>query len=219
MKKRGFANILPGAVLLILLLAFTAFAAGCGGSKKEPAPLPQATEQTKQDEGKKPEKPAQKTERKEKETPAASAAKASYTMRDVKNLKHTENFARGALEHIFDGTINKKGKATGYHYSGIRGSKGKIIEGTRSRTDKNGVFTGKVEVSGVQKNGYSSFYPETWAPQEVVDAINRAYKDAMGDTKNPRGTLWIGHDGKLEIDMYLTDDKKILTAYPIYREK
>lgn len=216
MKKRSLASILAGTALIMALMLFAAFAAGCGG-KKEPAPAPQAAEQTRRDEKKEQEKNTQTAERKDKENRAGSAAKADYTMRDVKNLKHTENFARGALEHIFDGTINKKGKATGYHYNGVRGSKGKIIEGTRGKTDKNGVFTGKVEVSGVQKNGFSSFYPETWSPQEVVDAINRAYKDAMSDPKNPRGTLWIGHDGKIEIDMYLTDDKKIITAYPIYR--
>ena len=141
---------------------------------------------------------------------------ASYTMQDIHHLKNTKIFAKGALEHIFDGTINKKGKATGYHYSMIEDSKGKILEGTRSKEDKNGIFTAKVEVSGVKKNGFSSFYPETWSPQDVVDAINRAYQDAMKDPDNPHGSLWIGHDGKLEIDMYLDDHKKIVTAYPIF---
>ena len=208
-------NVIVRLAVVMTLAIFVTVAAGCGGGKKEPAPAaPQTTEQTKRDNKKEPA-----AERKDKDEKSESDAGKGYTMRDVKGLKHTDIFAKGALEHIFDGTINKKGKATGYHYNGIRGSKGKIIEGTRSRTDANGVFTGKVEVSGVKKNGFSSFYPEKWSPQDVIDAINRAYKDAMNDPKNPRGTLWIGHDGKLEIDMYLTDDKKIITAYPIYRER
>ena len=140
----------------------------------------------------------------------------TYSMADIKNLKNTGHFAKKTLEHIFDGTINGKGKATGYHYSMIPDSKGKIIDGTRSEPDENGVFTGKVEVNGVKKNGFSSFYPESWSPQEVVDAINTAYDDALSDPNNPQGQLWIGYCGYIEIDMYLNSSKQITTAYPVY---
>lgn len=144
------------------------------------------------------------------------SAQTSYTMADIKALKNTERFAKNTLEHIFDGTINSKGKATGYHYTKVSDSKGKIIDGTRSDADENGVFTGKVEVSGVKKNGFSSFYPESWTPQQVVDAINTAYDDALSDKSNPHGSIWIGYCGDLEIDMYLNSDKKITTAFPVY---
>ena len=144
------------------------------------------------------------------------AAQTSYTMADIKALKNTERFAKNTLEHIFDGTINGKGKATGYHYTKVTDSKGKIIDGTRSDADETGVFTGKVEVSGVKKNGFSSFYPESWTPQQVVDAINTAYDDALSDKSNPHGSIWIGYCGDLEIDMYLNSDKKITTAFPVY---
>ncbi len=137
-------------------------------------------------------------------------------MADIKKLKNTERFAKNTLEHIFDGTINGKGKATGYHYTKVTDSKGKIIDGTRSNVDENGVFTGKVEVSGVRKNGFSSFYPESWSPQQIVDAINVAYDDAINDPNNPKGSLWIGYYDDLEIDMYLDSNKKITTAFPVY---
>ena len=143
-------------------------------------------------------------------------AEVTYTMADIKQLKNTGNFAKKTLEHIFDGTINSKGKATGYHYTKVTDSKGKVIDGTRSSVDENGVFTGKVEVSGIKKNGFSSFYPESWTPQQVVDAINTAYDDAINDPSNPKGELWIGYCGDLEIDMYLDSNKKITTAFPIY---
>lgn len=149
-------------------------------------------------------------------TAVESNAAAIYTLDDIAVLNNTGNFARGALAHIFDGTINKKGKATGYHYSMVADSKGKIVAGTRKNPDNRGVFTAKVEVDGVRKDGFSSFYPETWSPQQVVDAINAAYADALADPSNPHGSLWIGHAGELEINMYLTDDKKILTAFPVY---
>ncbi|MBQ6335796.1 MAG: EndoU domain-containing protein [Ruminococcus sp.] len=158
----------------------------------------------------------QNTENVQPTQTTAEPAKASYTMADIKQLKNTEHFARKTLEHIFDGTINSKGKATGYHYTKVSDSKGKVIDGTRSSVDENGVFTGKVEVSGVKKNGFSSFYPESWTPQQVVDAINTAYDDAINDPSNPKGELWIGYCGDLEIDMYLDSNKKITTAFPIY---
>ncbi len=147
---------------------------------------------------------------------SSQTADATYTMADIAKLKNTGNFAKKTLEHIFDGTINGKGKATGYHYTRVSDSKGEVISGTESDKDEHGVFTGKVKVSGVKKNGFSSFYPEEWSPQQVVDAINEAYTDALSDPDNPRGSLWIGYSGDLEIDMYLDNNKKITTAYPIY---
>lgn len=143
-------------------------------------------------------------------------AAVTYTMADVYALENTENFAKNTLEHIFDGTINSKGKATGYHYSMIESSRGSIIEGTESAPDRHGVFTAKVTVDGVKKNGFSSFYPESWTPQQVVDAVNEAYEDALSDPSNPHGELWIGYSGDLEINMYLNSKDKITTAYPIY---
>ena len=151
-----------------------------------------------------------------KESSASSRASGSYTMADVKKLKNTGHFAKNTLEHIFDGTINSKGKATGYHDDGIRDSKGSIIAGTESKPDEHGVYTAKVEVDGVKKNGFSSFYPDDWTPQQVVDAINEAYDYATSSKGIRDGDLWIGYAGDLEINMYLNNSKQITTAYPIY---
>ena len=201
-------------VAVFAAMAFMVFAAGCGGGKGASSGSGSAqTQQTQQ------QKPGKQDKQDKKNDSSKSDKKSSYTMSDIKKLKDTGNFSRHGLEHIFDGTINKKGKATGYHYSRVEDSKGQIIDGTRGKKDENGVFTAKVEVDGVKKEGFSSFYPEDWSPQDVVDAINTAYKDALADKQNPRGSLWIGHAGKLEIDMYLDDNRKILTAYPIHRGK
>ena len=144
---------------------------------------------------------------------------SGFYMADIFNLENVDYFASGTLEHIFDGTINKKGNATGYHYTMVLDSKGKIIDGTRSKEDENGVFTGNVEVDGVKKNGFSSFYPESWTPQQVVDAINAAYDEATANPDNPTSnSLWIGHYGDIEIDMYLNDSRQITTAYPVYQK-
>ena len=190
---------LTAIVLAVMLLALTA---GCGGTEQNTADNAVTS--------------AQSTDSIRSTQASEKAAETSYTMADIKKLKNTENFAKNTLEHIFDGTINGKGKATGYHYTKVSDSKGKIIDGTRSETDENGVFTGKVEVSGIKKNGFSSFYPESWTPQQVVDAINTAYNEAISNPNNPKGSLWIGYCGDLEIDMYLDSNKKITTAFPVY---
>ena len=203
-------------IAVFAAMALMVFAAGCGGSKG--ASSGSGSAQTQQAQQQKPQK-QDKNDKQDKKGDARQDKKSGYTMSDVKRLKNTENFSRHGLEHIFDGTVNKKGKATGFHYSRIEDSKGRILDGTRGKKDKNGVFTAKVEVDGVKKEGFSSFYPEDWSPQDVVDAINTAYKDALADKQNPHGSLWVGHAGKLEIDMYLDDNRKILTAFPVHRGK
>jgi len=141
-----------------------------------------------------------------------------YTSSDLKSLKNTDHFSRKLIEHIFMGTINSKGNATGYHYDGITDSPGKIIDGTKGKDDENGVYTAQIEVDGVAKisnRGMSSFYPEDMTPQEVVDAINEAYETRQeiaedkyeGETS--RGFL---------IQMYIDDNGRITTAFPIYED-
>ena len=199
-------NNLKRLIAITIVAMLLALTAGCGAQ----------TPKINDDSGTSAASSSDSTESMQPTQAKEQSAQTSYTMADIKALKNTERFAKNTLEHIFDGTINGKGKATGYHYTKVTDSKGKIIDGTRSETDENGVFTGKVEVSGVKKNGFSSFYPESWTPQQVVDAINTAYDDALSDKSNPHGSIWIGYCGDLEIDMYLNSDKKITTAFPVY---
>ena len=188
-----------------LAVAVIALAAGCSGAKLKVSQINGSSYDI-----------TSSVQSSQSSAQSSKSDKQTYTMADIKKLKNTDHFAKNTLEHIFDGTINSKGKATGYHYSMVTDSKGKIIDGTRSKTDEHGVFTGKVEVSGVKKNGFSSFYPESWTPQQVVDAINTAYDDALKNPDNPQGELWIGYSGDLEIDMYMNKSKQITTAYPVY---
>lgn len=227
MKKGKFFAAWGRLLVVVAVVLAALLGAGCGGgqgssgssSASADIQAQQAESGRKLLEEKAADREAAEKQQTGKAGSSAETGARAFTMQDIKRLKHTEIFAKGALEHIFDGTINKKGKATGYHYDKVADSKGKILPGTRSKEDRNGVFTAKVEVDGVQKNGFSSFYPDNWTPQEVVDTINEAYKDALGSADNPHGDLWIGYSGNLEIDMYLTEQKKIITAYPIYRKE
>ncbi len=46
---------------------------------------------------------------------------------DTSGLRNIQNFRRGALEHIFEGEINRNGDAVGYHYEGYSTARGTII--------------------------------------------------------------------------------------------
>ena len=138
-------------------------------------------------------------------------------MKSIADLKNTKNFTKNALKHILEGEINKRGKAVGFHYEGFPTAKGKIIEGTKSVPDELGIYTGKVEISSIVKTangGKSTFFPESWTAQDVVDAINEAYnnKQFIQGTRNTyRGKTASG----FKIEMYIDNDtKKIISAFP-----
>lgn len=142
---------------------------------------------------------------------------ATYTMADVEALVHTERFYKDAIMHIFDGTLASNGSGSGYHYNMIENSRGAIIAGTKSKVDHHGVYTANVTVDGIPKSHYSTFFPDVWSPQQVVDAINIACDDAIAHHRNPVGDTWVGYYEDIEINLYLTRKKKlIMSAFPIY---
>ena len=137
----------------------------------------------------------------------------------ISDLKNIYNFNRGALEHILEGEVNAKGYATGFHYEGIVGSKGKIIPGTKKSFNQFGVYEAKVEVNGLLKTsngGLSTFFPKHWTPQEVVDAINEAFNNKVF-VQNTRNTFRGETSCGMQIEMFI-DNKtnKIISAYPKY---
>lgn len=149
----------------------------------------------------------------------ANNTNEGQTVKSVSDLKNTEHFRKGALEHILEGEINSRGKAVGFHYEDFPGTKGKVIEGTESKENKYGVYTAKVEVDGVKKTsngGKSSFFPEDWSPQQVVDAINEAYNDKEFVKGSKNSYIGETKDG-MEISMYI-DQKtdQIISAFPVY---
>ena len=153
--------------------------------------------------------------------PKVESALQMYNMDDLAKLQHTENFTEKSLIHIFEGDLNKKGRAGGYHYDMIEGTSGSIIEGTKSSVlNDAGVYEAKVEVNGIPKKGnegYSTFFPDRMSPQEIVDAINEAYSNKIYQGGS-RG-VYVGNSKEgIIIRMVLTDDGKIITAYPTVSE-
>ena len=144
-----------------------------------------------------------------------------YNMDDLAKLQHTENFTEKSLNHIFEGDINRKGRAGGYHYDMVEGTSGSIIEGTKGPVlNDAGIYEAKVEVNGTPKKangGKSTFFPDSMSPQEVVDSINEAYSNKIYQ-EGSRG-VYIGNSKEgIKIKMFLTDDGKIITAYPTVSE-
>jgi hypothetical protein len=139
---------------------------------------------------------------------------ATYPPETLDKLENTENFTEKAIEHIFNGEVNKKGRGTGYHYDGIEGSPGKIIDGTRGMPNEFGIYEGKVEVNRVAKTankGISTFFPEEMTPQQVVDTINEAYDTKVLRISNQY--QGIAKNG-MKVNMYLDSNSKIISAFP-----
>lgn len=141
---------------------------------------------------------------------------STYTQENLNNLENMDNFRSSAVEHIFNGEVNRRGQAVGYHYEGIEESPGNVIEGTKNEPDENGVYIASVEVDGIAKSGnggMSTFYPDNMSPQEVIDAINEAYNNRV----NTRGNTYVGEsENGLGITMYLDANDKIISSFPIY---
>ncbi|WP_236251232.1 EndoU domain-containing protein [Bacillus sp. NSP9.1] len=128
--------------------------------------------------------------------------------------KGDRKYNSGTLKHIYHGEINKRGKAVGYHHESMMGG-GKIIPGTETKPDKNGVYRAKVEVNGVTKKAKSSFFPKDWNRADVLKAINEAYQSK----KQVDIYKYIGKSSSgIEIEMYLNKDGSIATAYPLYKK-
>lgn len=143
------------------------------------------------------------------------SSEVTYEKSVLKKLENTDIFIDSAIEHIFEGNVSR-GKAGGYHYECIKDTAGKVIEGTEVSLNDLGVYKAQVEVDGIPKKsnkGYSTFFPKDMDPQEVVDAINEAYNDRVfieGTSNTYRGTTENG----LEIEMYLNENDKIISAFP-----
>ncbi len=124
------------------------------------------------------------------------------------------------LTHIFEGEINRKGKATGLHHM----PGGKAPEGTRlkkilSPPNKAGIYTALVEVldrnSGRWKEKFSSLFPDRASRQDLIKAILNAYRNR----EKKSGRKWRGPSSQgYHIEGYLLKDGRIITAYPLYRE-
>ena len=142
---------------------------------------------------------------------SGNAVKNTGAVYELDKLQNTKNFKPGALEHILKGA-KSHGVVSGYHYEGMPNSNAKAIAGTASAPNRYGVYTAQVaEKKG--DGGRSTFFPKSMTPQQIVDSINEAYVTKTFRSGNVyRGTAASG----MVIEMYLDQNKQIISAFPIY---
>ena len=164
---------------------------------------------------------------------------STYAYDELLNIKalktETEKQTLADNHHFYDGNgnqIRKEGLegTTGYAYDGrnrlteisypsaLGGYTEKLgydAAGNRIRR-KFGVYKAKVEVNCIPKTangGFSSFYPKSMSPQEVIGSINEAYRNRV----YIRGNTYSGLTSSgMEIEMFLDKNGKIISAYPVY---
>ena len=127
-------------------------------------------------------------------------------------LKNTQNFNPKAIEHIFEGEINKRGDVVGGHYEPTMINNENVKITKKGKPNENGVYSINFEINSTKKKGGSTVFPEDWTSQQVVDNINIAYENKVqiGDKPNK----YEGSVNGIKIQMYVDNDGKIMTAFP-----
>lgn len=124
-------------------------------------------------------------------------------------------------KHIFEGEINRRGLAVGYHHR----ANGRDVRNARlvrmvSAANAQGVYVAKVEIRNsngqwVSKSANSSFFPDRWSRSQVISEI----RGAFANSANPAAEPWQGTSpsGVRISGYYNRNTNTINTAYPIYR--
>ena len=128
--------------------------------------------------------------------------------------------AEHLIKHVFDGEINAKKKAVGFHHEGT--NKARMTNLTNGPNAK-GIYKGKVEIlnpiTGVwkKKGSESSFFPKEMSRHVVIKEIISAFQNKT-KIPNKLDNKWEGISGGLKIGGYVdvSDLNKIMTAFPIY---
>jgi hypothetical protein len=124
------------------------------------------------------------------------------------------------LGHIFEGAINRRGKATGFH-SRPQGKDPKHARLVKilSPANQSGVYTARVEIydpaARQWKEKFSTLFPDNLSREQVVQLILKAWKNR----RPGKGSKWEGSSGKgFIIQGYLNKRGNINTAYPVYQK-
>ncbi|MBX2838468.1 MAG: EndoU domain-containing protein [Gammaproteobacteria bacterium] len=136
---------------------------------------------------------------------------------DVSGLPHwSSTNPEINLKHVFAGEINRKGKPTGFHSrpGGNDPATAKLLS-VRDQPNSLGIYTATIAVrDGDQwKEKFSSFFPDHFSQQDVIDAVINAYNNSS----NPKAQPWQGPSGHgFAIQGYTTNRGGINTAFPVF---
>lgn len=126
-------------------------------------------------------------------------------------------------KHIFEGEIIVKDGievVEGYHYRGKdnQGDEETKIVGRSKPAGKGTYKSEPILIKGVEKKRGSTFFPDDWSKEQVIQAILEAYKDAPIKPDTPNVLVGISKNG-LKIKIILNPDGTILTAYPFQNKE
>jgi Bacterial EndoU nuclease/PA14 domain len=147
---------------------------------------------------------------------------APKVIQSLPSLNNVTNFNSTGLVHTLEGAIGNSG-AVGFHH--VDSSIGRIVGSKLRTTNVNGneIYEAVVEVknsAGVWiaktgNNGKSTFFPDNWTRQQVVNAINEAYTNKSIVSGNTYGaTISNG----MRIEMFIQNVNgvdKIISAFPV----
>jgi len=126
------------------------------------------------------------------------------------------------LTHIFEGEINKKGKAVGFHSrpAGMDPAGARVVKVTAGPNAK-GVYSADIQVCNGKnwKGKFSSFFPDALSKNDVTALILKAHKVAG----SPVTGKWGATVDAIVINGYMCPENSstcpkgaINTAYPVY---
>lgn len=121
------------------------------------------------------------------------------------------------MEQVLTGEINRRGKAVGFHYRATGDTAlGTIVTGiTKTRAD--GIYEATVNVQGVQKRGFSTFFPDNYSVYDVLQAGMEAYNSRKSISGQPANYCDGTSSKGLKIGGYLTPSGSVSTFYPIFK--
>ena len=121
------------------------------------------------------------------------------------------------MEHVLTGEINRTGKAVGFHYRATGDTAlGTIVTGILKTRAEDGVYAATVNVQGVQKRGFSTFFPDNYSVYDVLQAGMEAYNSRTSIPGRPANYFEGTSSKGLKIGGYLTASGSVSTFYPIY---
>ena len=103
-------------------------------------------------------------------------------------------------------------KTGGFLYEGLSDATSKVVHIMKA-PDANGVYQAMVEIGGKVKKTPSTFFPKTWSPEKVVEAIEDVYFNPVGVD-----VIRNAYDGIVDgvkIQVFLNQYGKVVSAFPV----
>lgn len=120
------------------------------------------------------------------------------------------------LWHVFEGEINRSGKPVGFHSrpGGTDPANARVVS-VRDQPNSAGVYTATIEIrdDNQWKSKFSSFFPDSYSRDQVIDMVLHAYNNSRDKNAQP----FSGPSGEgFTIQGYTSGRGGINTAFPVF---